>query len=314
MPVVQLHHAPWPSPRPWAILQLATCIAAAAIGATTALAAGSAPDARSSQVSATVPGVPRFFNYPSPYGDDAGEPSLGINWTAEQTFSNSNGPIPNGGTALYFGGFMPYMAKVVFDDCSSPARAEWTKKPLITANTTRAFGDPILFTDRMTGRTWVSQLEGLTPAGSTTDYTDNDGDTFTPAVPSGAPSCIDHETIGGGPFHAPLTGTDPLYPNAVYYASQCIADATCSISLDGGVVFTPHGSPMFTVVDCAGLHGHLKVAPNDGTVYVPDKACGGLVPLLNGGNASVIVSENNGLTWTIRPVNDPLATTTGNDE
>src|SRR5439155_11634231 len=52
-----------------------------------------------------TPGLPRFFNYVSPpgSGDGAGEPSLGINWLSERTFSNSAGPTPNGGTATYFG-------------------------------------------------------------------------------------------------------------------------------------------------------------------------------------------------------------------
>src|SRR5439155_4222375 len=209
--------------------------------------------------------------------------------------------IPNGGTVTYFGGFMQYMAKVTFNDCQSPADALWEQKPLLTANTPRVFGDPILFTDHGTGRTFVSQLEGLTPAGSTVDVTDNDGSSFLPSEGSGVPSCIDHETIGGGPFHAPLTGTT-LYPNAIYYASQCVADATVSLSLNGGFTYGP-SVPMFTVADCDGLHGHLKVAP-DGTVYVPDKACGGIVPLLNGGDAAAIVSTDNGTTWSIRPIPD----------
>jgi len=249
-------------------------------------------------------GTPRFFNYVSPQGtgDDAGEPSIGSNWTREQVFSNSMRSIPNGGSTTYFGGFLPYLLKITFNDCQSPALATWEQKPLLTANTPRVFGDPILYTDPTTGRTFVSQLEGLTPLGSTTDFTDNDGDSFLPSEGSGIPSCIDHQTFGGGPFHAGLSGTG-LYPNAIYYASQCIADATCSISLDGGVTFAP-GVPMFAISDCDGLHGHVKVAP-DGTVYVPDKQCAvGTVPLLNGGNASVVVSENNGLTWAIRPVPD----------
>src|SRR5439155_18913124 len=205
--------------------------------------------------------------------------------------SNSNGSIPNGGTVTYFGGFLPYMVKVTFDDCQSPARAIWEQKPLLTANTPRVFGDPILFTDHQTGRTFVSQLEGLTPAGSTTDITDNDGDSFTPSEGSGLPSCVDHQTIGGGPFHAPLTGLDPIYPNGVYYASQCVADATASLSLDGGRTLGP-GSVMYTTLDCGGLHGHLKVAP-DGTAYVPNNACGGtdLVGHVDG-NQAVIVSED----------------------
>jgi len=245
-------------------------------------------------------GPPRFFNYTSPsgVGDDSGEPSIGSNWTRESVFSNSLRSIPNGGTANYFGGFSPYMLNVVFNDCQSPALVTWNQKPLLTASTPRAAGDPILYTDRQTGRTFVCQEEGLTPAGSTTDYTDDDGATFLPSQGSGAPSCVDHETIGGGPFHAPLSS--PLYPNAVYYASQCVADATIAVSLDGGQTFGA-SVPMFTISDCAGLHGHIKVGP-DGTVFVPDKACGGSLPYHEGGQASVIVSEDNGLSWAIRSV------------
>lgn len=245
-------------------------------------------------------GPPRFINYPSPIGvgDDSGEPSIGSNWTRESVFSNSRGPIPNGGSVNYFGGFSPYMLNVIFDDCQSPARVTWNQKTLLTANTPRALGDPILFTDKQTGRTFVCQEEGGTPLGSTTDFTDDDGDSFLPSTGSGVPSCVDHETIGGGPFHAPFTSS--LYPNAVYYASQCVADATIAVSLDGGQTFGP-SVPMFTISDCAGLHGHIKVGP-DGTVYVPDKACGGSLPYHEGGQASVIVSEDNGLTWAIRSV------------
>ncbi len=271
------------------------------------LASSLAPVALASALVASaawaVAGPPRFYNYVSPAGtaDDAGEPSIGIDWKTEQSFSNSNGPIPNGGTSCYFGGFLQYMVKVTFSDCQSPALAIWEQKPVTTPSTTRVFGDPILFTDHTTGRPFVSQLQGLPPAGSTTEYTDNDGDSFLPSEGSGLPSCVDHETIGGGSFAAPLSS--PLYPHAVYYASQCVADATASLSLDGGVTFGP-GAPMFTVVDCDGLHGHVKVAP-DGTVYVPDKQCAvGGVPLLNGGNAAAIVSENDGATWSIRPIPD----------
>ena len=287
-------------------LLAATCISAAALATATTVAFAAPPSPwhpPQANALATTPGLPRFFNYPTPsgVGTSAGEPSIGSNWTTEQVFSNSNGPIPNGGTANYFGGFLPYMLKTTFNDCQSPANVTWDQKTLLTANTTRVYGDPILFTDHATGRTFVTQEEGLTPAGSTTDITDNDGTSFTPSEGSGAPSCVDHETIGGGPFHAPLTGTT-LYPNAIYYASQCISDATIALSLDGGRTFGA-SVPMFTINDCDGLHGHIKVAP-DGTVYVPDKACGGNIPLLNGGSAAAIVSENNGATWSIRPIPD----------
>jgi len=270
-----------------------------------------------------VVGTPRYQNYYSPPGvaDDAGEPSIGVNWNTEKTFSNSMFQIPNGGTSLYYGGFLSYMLRITFDDCSSPANALWEQKAVTLPATTRVFGDPILFTDRGwaagpgtpgslgTGRTFVSQLEGLTPAGSTMEYTDDDGDTFSPSE-GGAPSGLDHQTIGGGPFATPLP-PGLIYPNAVYYASQSIADATSQLSLDGGITF-PFQTTMFTAADCAGLHGHIKIAP-DGTAYVPDKGCASLgVPLLLGGEASVIVSENNNITWNVRPI--PGATTSGNDD
>jgi PKD domain-containing protein len=245
-------------------------------------------------------GPPRYFNYSSPpgSGDDAGEPSIGINWTTEQSFANSLRTIPNGGTVNYFGGFLPYMLKVTFNDCASPAAAQWEQKPLLTANSPRVFGDPILYTDKATGRTFVSQLEGLTPLGSTTDVTDDDGSHFMPSEGSGLPSCVDHQTFGGGPYHTPLTS--PLYPNAVYYCSQCVGDATCSLSLDGGLTFLP-GVVAFTYADCVGLHGHIKVGP-DGTAYIPNKGCGGSLPFHDGGTQGVVVSEDNGTTWHVRPV------------
>lgn len=251
------------------------------------------------------PGVPRFFNYQSPPGiaNSVGEPSIGSNWKTEKTFSNSlNASLPNGGTVLLFGGFSPSLARATFNDCSSPAGVLWEAKPLLTANSPRAFGDPILFTNHQTGRTFVSQLEGLTPAGSTTDITDNDGDSFTPSEGSSLPSDVDHQTIGGGPFAPPLTGGTPVYPNAVYYASQSVADARCGRSDNGGLTFGP-ATVMYTTADCGGLHGHAKVAP-DGTVYVPNNACGGTADPVghSDGNQAVIVSGDNGITWSIRKI------------
>lgn len=284
-----------------ALIWLTLIVLGTAIG--TAHSATPAPSKPHATKVMFTAGTPRFFNYVTPAGtgDNAGEPSIGSNWNTEQIFNNSNGPIPNGGTTTYFGGFLPYMIKATFNDCQSPALVTWEQKAVLTPASPRVFGDPILYTDHVTGRTFVSQLEGLTPLGSTTEYTDDDGNNFHESQGGGTPSCVDHQTFGGGPFHAPLTGT--LYPDAVYYASQCVSDATCAISVDGGQTFGP-SVPMFTIADCDGLHGHIKVAP-DGTVYVPDKQCSvNNVPLVNGGNAAAVVSENNGLTWSIRPVPD----------
>jgi hypothetical protein len=218
--------------------------------------------------------------------------------------------IPNGGRVMLFGGFSPDLYRATFNDCSSPAKPNWEAKPLLLASTPRAAGDPILFTDHDTGRTFVSQLEGLTPAGSTTDITDDDGDNFTPSEGSSLPSDVDHQTFGGGIFHSGGLGPVTAYPNAVYYASQSVSDARAALSQDGGVTFGP-GFPLYTINDCAGLHGHIKVSPKDGTVYVPNVGCGGAIPFHEtGAKQAVIVSEDNGITWNIRPI--PDSTTHGN--
>src|SRR5438874_9511075 len=295
---------------------LALCSVAAMLGTFSFATAGSTATATANT---TAPaGTPRFFNYMSPQGvaDSSGEPSIGSNWTKDTVCHNTNvggstNNIPNGGTSLYFGGFSAAMAKVTWDDCSSPAGALWENKPLLSANTPRAFGDPILFTLHDTGRTFVAQLEGLTPAGSTIDITDDDGDHFTPSD-GVIPSDIDHETIGGGKYHSPLPNPGPLYPDAIYYASQSIADARAFRSDNGGLLFSQATTPMFTIADCSGLHGHVKVSPADGTVYVPDKGCGGILPFHEASKQAVVVSEDNGITWNVRII--PSSTSNGEED
>src|SRR6266705_3537783 len=220
-------------------LILALCLCSVGLGLTI-FSFASTP----SSTATAPPGTPRFFNYMSPQGvaDSVGEPSVGSNWTREAVNHNHNvngsiNNIPNGGTSLLFGGFSAAMAKVTWDDCSSPAGTTWENKPLLSASTPRAFGDPILFTLHDTGRTFVAQLEGLTPAGATIDITDDDGDHFIPSD-GVIPSDIDHETLGGGPYHSPLPNPGPLYQDAVYYASQSVTDARAFRSDDGGFVFS----------------------------------------------------------------------------
>src|SRR5258707_3025711 len=131
-------------------------------------------------------------------------------------------------------------------------------------------------------------------------FTDDDGETWLPSQGSGIQSGIDRQTRGGGPFHRPLLG-GALYPTAVYYCSQDIALANCAVSLDGGATFGP-AVPIYTSQQCGGLHGHIKVGP-DGTAYVPNKDCGG--------QQAVVVSEDNGMSWSVRAVPNSL---TGNSD
>lgn len=233
---------------------------------------------------------PAYSNYvpPQGMGTGAGEPTLGVN---ERT-----------GSVMYISGMETL--KVRFDQCTSPATASWSDESFVT--TSQITFDPLLFTDQALGRTFVSQL--LFPSKlSAMAFTDNDGTSWTPSQGAGILSGVDHQTVGGGPF-SPNGLLRPLtdYPNAVYYCAQDIAYANCAVSLDGGLTFLP-AVPMYTLAECGGLHGHIKVAA-DGTVYVPNKNCGG--------EQGVAVSTDNGTTWAVRRVpgsrsggSDPSAAT-----
>ncbi len=218
-----------------------------------------------------------LYPAPAPLGQSAGEPSLGVNW--------------NSGNVMYIAGLETL--RVSFNDAVAPATASWQDVSFITTGITTL--DPILFTDSQTGRTFVAQLAG--PA-SLMAFTDDDGANWLPST-SGLATGVDHQTVGGGPLAPGLPGIG--YSHAVYYCSQGIALASCALSLNGGLTFNPP-SPLYTLLQCGGLHGHVKVAP-DGTAYVPNKGCGT--------QQAVVVSTNNGLTWTVRKV--PGSTPGSND-
>ncbi|MCU1267608.1 MAG: hypothetical protein JWM21_3926 [Acidobacteria bacterium] len=235
--------------------------------------------------------APRYQNYQGPgtLGNSAGEPSLGIGLATAQ--------FPQGRTIYQAN---TTTLRVEFDDCPSPAATTWTTKTPPNTSTTTL--DPILFSDRSTGRTFVSQLAGGCSRAAYTDTASpfNDGDTWIPSQGCGVPAGIDHQTFGGGPLAPPLVGNPafPAYPNSLYYCSQYGTNAaSCAISLDGGATFGP-AVPIYQV-SCFGIHGHVKVAP-DGTAYVPNSDCSSS---LNGPGANdtarqgLVFSEDNGATW-----------------
>ncbi len=222
----------------------------------------------------------------------AGEPSIGVNW--------------NTGNVLFQANL--FTLRTTFNDMTSPATDLWVSKQAVSQQ--QSF-DPIMFTDPTTGRTIPGQLV-IAGGASITAVTDDDGETFVPTVASGVTSGVDHQTIGAGPYNrnpinnlgnpgAPSVPTTS-YPNAWYYSSQDIGTATTARSDNGGVSFGP-AVPMYNAVQCSGLHGHVKVAP-DGTVYVPNKNCPD--PDMNAatadGGQGFAVSRDNGLTWTVRTV------------
>lgn len=221
-------------------------------------------------------------------GRGAGEPSVGANWSSgvinyqsdlETLFINFDNSCPATGLS-----------------------AIWANRRAPTSQLIDS--DPIGFTDRQTGRVFAGELTLLSPDTVKISHSDNDGVTWVPDQSGGIASAVDHETIGGGPYHAPLTGT-PAYANAVYYCSQDIAAALCSRSDDGGSTYGP-SVPIYNLTQCGGLHGHLKVSPVDGTIYLPNRACGN--------QSAVVVSQDNGVTWTIRPIQDTKNTVTGSSD
>ncbi|HEX8181231.1 MAG TPA: sialidase family protein [Pyrinomonadaceae bacterium] len=218
-------------------------------------------------------GAPTFQNFQAPgtMGDAAGEPSIGANWRT--------------GNVLFDAELETF--RVTFNDAVTPATAAWVDVSPTTSVTSL---DPILFTDHVTGRTIVSQLSGTT---SLSSYSDDDGATWTANEGGGLTSGVDHQTVGGGPFAPPLNAGTSAYPHAVYYCSQQLYTAFCAMSPDGGATYGPT-VPIYTT-ECGGIHGHVKVAP-DGTVYVPNHNCGE--------NQGVAVSEDNGVTWSVRKVVD----------
>jgi hypothetical protein len=223
-------------------------------------------------------------------GHDSGEPSVGVNWKSPNSVT---------GVTNFQSDLQTLFIK--FDDScpSNGQKATWYNSSAPTSLFVDS--DPIGFTDRQTGRVFAAELTLLSPT-CKVSFTDTDGldalgqpdqAGWTPSEGSGIPSSVDHETIGGGPYHSPIPSLATPYPHAVYYASQSLVVLNVpqvSRSDDGGLTFGPS---VLTTSACGGLHGHIKVAP-EGTVFIPNNSCSG--------QGAVLVSEDNGITWNIRPV------------
>lgn len=206
-------------------------------------------------------GTPSFTNLAAPSAlanaNNAGEPSLGVNGST--------------GALMYQSYTSTY--KVVVNTAGTPT---WSN---VTATGGVYNIDPILSTDRTTGRTFAGGLAGECSALS---YSDNDGGSWT-QMGNACTGVVDHESIGSGPWK----GTAPLgstYSRAVYYCAQTSTDA-CATSGTGGLTF---GAPTLVSGACSSLHGHVKVSP-DGTAYLPNAHCGGV--------AGGAITNNNGGAW-----------------
>lgn len=210
--------------------------------------------------------APRYKIHVAPTGlaGDAGEPTLGYNPLTKRVmfiaFTQAN--------RVTFKENLPAPADALNATLPESCDATWEDKSgLITTLNTL---DPLMYTDKVTGRTFNSQLSG---ANSLFEYSDDDGENWTPGQIGPANGGADHQGMVTGPYPAnfPVPAAARPFPNAFYYCSQSVATAFCARSDDGAQTQGPGFT--FKNLDCAagGLHGHPQVAP-DGTLYIPDSS------------------------------------------
>jgi hypothetical protein len=252
------------------VLPAALLVVTPLLASTASVAATTAPAFRQYH----APSAPKDVRGNPTKGDASGEPSLGFDTRTNDVM---------------------YMAeKATFRvngfDLGKNEKATWTDvtDPVIGAQTS----DPILYTDPVTLRTYANQLE--LQGGSLQAYTDDQGRTWTHSTMGGSIGiAFDHQSIvtgkpvaEGGKYPAPLIG-----PNYLYYCTNDIAQAACSVSLDGGLNFLV-AVPVYTSASstCSKIFGHLKTDPRLGYLYLPPDGCG------NG--QELWTSKDNSFSWT----------------
>ncbi len=247
-----------------------------------------------------APGLPpRFKVHPAPptLANDAGEPTVGYNPLSKRAmfiaYLQAN--------RITFKENLPAPADPLNDALPESCDAQWEDKSglITTVNTV----DPLMYTDKVTGRTFNSQLAG---ANSLFEYSDDDGENWTPGQAGPANGGADHQGMVTGPYPEGRRPPTATYPNAFYYCSQSVGVAFCARSDDGARTQGP-GMPFKNTACGAGaLHGHPQVAP-DGTLYVPDstQCVAGApdgTPLGTAGKVVAFVSVDAGMTFATRPV------------
>ena len=221
-------------------------------------------------IAASAAAAPTFTNYPGPadLAGDAGEPSIGYNPKTDATL------------------FQSYVNTLKVSGFDGAGNATWTD---VTEPTATVSLDPILWTDRDTGRTITSQL---LLACSKAVISDDDGGTWLPSQGCGVGTGIDHQTVGGGPFSKNGLLPPTIYPNAVYYCTQgdVLNRGLCATSYDGGLTFG-QAVEAYNFDDCPGVyHGHIKV-DQEGTALLPVSDCHG--------HQTLVTSKDMGQTWTL---------------
>ena len=153
--------------------------------------------------------------------------------------------------------------------------------------------DPYIYVDPRTDRIFTIDL---TVACAYLSFSDDHGKSWTTNPLACGRPVNDHQTLFAG---KPTVSPSTIYDSVVYYCWNDVGSSSCGKSIDGGITFTPTGSPAFTGVDpetsnqdgadlCGGLHGH-GYAGQDGTIYIPKGHCG---------QPWLAMSKDEGATWT----------------
>ena len=151
--------------------------------------------------------------------------------------------------------------------------------------------DPMLWVDTVTDRVFTNHMTGL--ACSNMIVSDDEGDSWTMKPMTCGLPVNDHQKVATGLGYGPRAPVpNPAYPNPVYYCYNKLVSTQCAVSHDGGLNFLYDRTVASGFTDgCGGINGHPAPHP-DGTMFVPmTLGCEG---------PAVGVSEDNGLTWTVR--------------
>ena len=222
-----------------------------------------------------IPMLPLNFTF-SDVGEDGAEPSIGV---------TSSG-------CIFFIAFEKVMRSCDYgeswEDVSGPQCAFQTN-------------DPWGWVDPITDRIFAVQMQGLQT--SWICWSDNDGDSWLGNPhDSGTTPLNDHIKLASGPWTNSGYGiggqfSQAIYETAVYYCYNKLAGIFCFTSFDGGASFEAGGQIIGLATTNGGLHGAITSAP-DGTVYVTPRV----------ETPTVIVSDDNGLTWFDRSMGEDVGT------
>ncbi len=201
------------------------------------------------------------------------EPTIGIT-SADNIYMSSWGNGQNGATAIVrcsgligMVGTLDYTCEDVYNPPAVPV-----------ANS----NDPYVYVDPWTDRIMKFDMHAL--LGMTVEWSDDEGESWSPPTVATGWSVQDHQTIASSPYNALLHQT-----TWVFCVNGNYPYPICSASQDGGATWGPElpGAP----VSCnsGGLTGHM-IGSNNGNFYRGNPSC-------DGESYSIYRSTNGGLTW-----------------